>query len=333
MTRMSPTPPEFRVLPFHAAMAPEMVNVWNAAMGETFPLDDALFRQNAVEDPHFAPAGCAVACRAGDSRVLGFCVAKVAQEPVGADGFLLDRGWISLIAVHPSVQRRGVGSTLLRHAEEFLRARRRRRALLGGDPGHFFPGVPDGTPALGFFAACGYRLRGDAYDLRRPLAEYRTPPVIEPVLADHPDLEVRPLRGGEEAALLAFLDETFPGRWRYIIGRALASGGSVEDVMGVTKGRAVVGFAHLFRPTSRWIGPSIAWTRQAGRRAGGLGPMGLAPGVRARGLGLALLDRAVIHLKQAGVDEMIIDWTILVDFYGKLGFVPWKHYRHGERAL
>jgi hypothetical protein len=30
---------------------------------------------------------------------------------------------------------------------------------------------------------------------------------------------------------------------------------------------------------------------------------------------------------------MVIDWTVLLDFYGRLGFVPWKQYRHGERTL
>ena len=56
-----------------------------------------------------------------------------------------DRGWISMLAVHPSAQRRGVAAALLEAGEAFLRARGRRRILLGGDPAHFFPGVPAGT--------------------------------------------------------------------------------------------------------------------------------------------------------------------------------------------
>jgi len=321
---------DIRVVPFEPGMIPEIVAVWNAAIGETFPLREALFRQNTVEDPNFDPAG-ASAARAGDGRVLGFCVAKVAREPIGADGLLLDRGWISMIAVQPSAQRRGLGAALLRRGEEFLRERARHRAILGGDPAHFFPGIPAGTPAVEFFAARGYRLRGDAHDLRRSLAGYRTPDAVAAVLAKHPDLEIRPLRRGEEDALLVFLDAAFPGRWRYTLGRAVAEAGAIEDVMGVVRGDAVLGFAHLFHPGSRWIGPSIAWTRPGRPRAGGLGPMGLAPAVRGHGLGRALLDRAVVHLAGLGVEEMVIDWTVLLDFYGRLGFVSWKRYRHGER--
>jgi GNAT superfamily N-acetyltransferase len=334
--------------PYQPEMDSGMTDVWNAALGDTFPLSLPLFRQNTSEDPHFDPAGCWAACDPGDQRVRGFCVAKVAREPLGADGLLDDRGWISIIAVHPGVQRRGLGTALLRKAEEFLRRRGRPRAVLGGDPGHFFPGVPvegasgsaAGTgqgpresAALTFFGARGYRFRGDAYDLRRSLRGYHTPPLVDAEAATLTDLEVRPLRRGEETALLAFLDAVFPGRWRYTLGRFLAGGGAIGDVMGVVQGGAVLGFAHLFHPASRWIGPSIAWTRQGRSPAGGLGPMGLAPALRGRGLGLILLDRSMRHLARVGVEDMVIDWTVLLDFYGRLGFVPWKHYRHGERPL
>lgn len=334
--------------PYNPAMVSEMIGVWNAALGGAFPLSEALFRQNATEDPHFDPAGCWVACESGH-RVRGFSVAKVAREPIGADGLLEDRGWISMIAVHPSFQRRGFGTALLLKAEEFLRSRRRSRAILGGDPGHFFPGVPvETTPgpaaggsdpssresaALAFFTVGGYRIQGEAYDLRRSLGAYRTPPRVDAALAAQKGVEVRPIRPGEEQSLLAFLDAVFPGRWRYTLGRFLDGGGEIGDVMGVLQRGAVLGFAHLFHPASRWIGPSIAWTGQGRSRAGGLGPMGLAPALRGRGLGLTLLDRSVQHLARLGVDEMIIDWTVLLDFYGQLGFIPLKRYRHGERKL
>ena len=60
--------------------------------------------------------------------------------------------------------------------------------------------------------------------------------------------------------------------------------------------------------------------------------MGLSPAIRGRGLGHALLDRAAVRLGGLGLDEMVVDWTVLVDFYGALGFVPFRRYRHGERG-
>jgi hypothetical protein len=34
------------------------------------------------------------------------------------------------------------------------------------------------------------------------------------------------------------------------------------------------------------------------------------------------------ELQKNGVDQIIIDWTTLDEFYGKLGFTRWKHYTH-----
>ncbi len=324
--------------PFDPGRIGEVVAVWNAAAGRAFPLREALFRQNTVLDPQFDPAGAALVCDPSTGRVVGCGIVKVAREPIGADGLLPDRGWISFLAVHPDYQRRGIGMSLLRTGEAFLRARSRPKAVLGTDPAHFFPGVPDDTGASTFFEACGYALRGEAYDLHRFLHGYRTPETVTAALAQNSDVEVRPLAAGEEQALDRFLETTFPGRWRYTMNRFLACGGAVGDVMGVVQHGAVRGFAMLFHPGSRWIGPSIAWTWSGGGRgddaaAGGLGPMGLAPESRGRGLGRVLLDRAIVHLASLGVQEMVIDWTILLDFYGQLGFAPRRRYRHGERTL
>ncbi len=320
------------IVPYQQKMLPQVVAVWNAALGGGFPLRETVFVQNATGSAHFDPDGLSVAV-APAQRVVGMSLAKVAREPIAADGWLSDRGWISLIAVHPSFQGRGVGRALLCRAEAFLRMRSRHRSILGGDPGHFLPGVPHDAGALGFFAAAGYEFEGEAYDLRRSVAGYATPAAVTRAVHAHPDLEIRPLRAGEEGQLLAFLDETFPGRWRYTVGRYLQAGGAIADVMGVVRGRAVLGFAHLFHPASRLIGPSMMWASNGADLIGGLGPMGLAPTLRGRGLGLALLDRSIQRLRALGVREIIVDWTGLTGFYGRLGFSTWKRYRHGEKVL
>ncbi|HYM70005.1 MAG TPA: GNAT family N-acetyltransferase [bacterium] len=327
-----------RVSAFTPSVVAELIEVWNAAAGDSFPLREALFRQNTVDDPHFDPAGCLVGRAVRGDLVTGFCLAKVARVPLGADGLRADRGWISMLAVHPDSRRRGVGTALLRAGEAFLRAHGRRRFVLGSDPAHFFPGVPDDTGAAPFFEACGYTLRGDAYDLRRRLRGYETPPAVAAARGAHPDVEIRPLEPRERAALLAFLDATFPGRWRYTVARFLDGGGPIGDVMGVVRGSEVLGFAHLFPPDARWLGPSVAWSPAgsgggAASRVAGLGPMGVSPAIRGRGLGLALLDRSAAHLAALGAEEMVIDWTDLLGFYGKLGFTPYRRYRHGERNV
>jgi len=326
------TIPGLRLVTYRPSMLRQVITVWNAALGEQFPLSPELFLQNGVRDPHVAPDACWLAMVRGHPGAVALCLAKVVREPLGADGWLPQRGWVSLLAVHPAYQRRGIGTVLLARAEQYLKRQRRDVITLGGDPNHFLPGVPDGEGALAFFRAAGYVFVGDAYDLRRPVSR-RAALLEERTLSVERGVAIRPLEPEEAPRLLAFLDEVFPGRWRYTVGRFLRQGGSIGDIMGVVRAGQVAGFAQLFHPGSRWIGPSVAWTWGAGRRAGGIGPIGLAPSFRGRGLGLALLGRSVWHLAQLGVEEIVVDWTTLVDFYGRLGFSVWRHYRQGEKRV
>ncbi len=321
-----------RLVPYRRSRIGQVPDVWNAAIGERFPLSPELFLQNGVRDPHVRPEACWLATLPGRADAVGLCLAKVVREPLGADGWLPQSGWVSLLAVHPAYQRRGVGSALLARAEQYLRARGRSVIMLGGEPNHFLPGIPAGREALAFFRAAGYVLGADAYDLRRVLRR-EAAPMPDPISSVARGVTVRALQPADAPRLLTFLDEVFPGRWRYTVGRVLQLGGSISDIIGVVTATRVVGFAQLYHPRSRWIGPSVAWTWGLGRRTGGIGPMGLAPSFRGRGLGLALLDRCVRHLAQFGCREVVVDWTVLRDFYGRLGFSIWRHYRHGEKRL
>jgi GNAT superfamily N-acetyltransferase len=100
-------------------------------------------------------------------------------------------------------------------------------------------------------------------------------------------------------------------------------------VMGLFDRGDVVGFALIHPPGSegtwRWAGaaPGIA----------ALGPIGLADSQRSRGLGMALLVRSLETFQAAGADETVIDWTDLLDFYGRCGFEPWLSYRLADKRL
>jgi ribosomal protein S18 acetylase RimI-like enzyme len=326
------TIPGLRLVAYRPSMLQEVLTVWNAALGEQFPLSRELFLQNGVRDPHVDPKACWLARVPRHPDAVGLCLAKIVREPLGADGWLPRQGWLSLLAVHPAYQRRGIGAALLARAEHYLRARGRDIITLGGDPNHFLPGVPASEGALAFFRAAGYVFVGDAYDLRRTLSR---PAAMVGDGTPHAEagVAVGPLDPEDKAHLLAFLDEVFPGRWRYTVGRFLRQGGSIGDIMGVVRAKQVVGFAQLFHPGSPRIGPSLNWTWGTGRRAGGIGPIGLAPSFRGRGLGLALLRHSVRHLAQLGVEEVVVDWTSLLEFYGRLGFSVWRHYRQGEKRM
>ena len=58
--------------PYDRAAAPAVVELWNRAMGEAYPLRAELLRQNLDRNPNFRPDD-AVTVRAGD-HLLGFGV-------------------------------------------------------------------------------------------------------------------------------------------------------------------------------------------------------------------------------------------------------------------
>jgi predicted N-acetyltransferase YhbS len=131
------------------------------------------------------------------------------------------------------------------------------------------------------------------------------------------------------AALNAFLEAAFAGRWARDVRQFLAGGGEPGTVMTLEVEGAIAGFAWLHPPGSpgalRWAGfsPGMA----------ALGPIGVSEAVRGRGLGLGLLVAGLNWLEAEGARDTVIDWTTLLEFYGRVGFEPWLAYRLGEKVL
>lgn len=318
------------LVPFQPRHLTDALALWNGALGASFPLRWELLVQNTVADPNFFFPGSFLALWRGEPA--GFVFSKRQQVPLGPGG-VAPRGHISALAVAPRHQGHGVGSKLLAAAEGALGADGVTSLRLGGDTGHFFPGVPEPGPRP-FFARRGYTFATELEtDLVRDLAGFTAPGRAEADLA----------RAGATTALAQpehvpplreFLGREFPGRWAWELEQYLARGGHPGDYLLLWQEGAVQGFARLYDGQSRpVIGPSLYWAPLLGGRCGGLGPMGIARGLRQYGLGLALLSRAVAELQRRGVERMVIDWTTLVGFYGKLGFQPWKRYAVGRRDL
>ncbi|WP_374713609.1 GNAT family N-acetyltransferase [Symbiobacterium terraclitae] len=311
--------------PLTPDLLPQAVDLWNRALGAHFPMRPGLLLANLWEEPNFDAEGSR-AVLDGD-RLVGMIALKRRTAPMGnapAD----QKGWISALVVDPDAQGRGLGSALLRDALEHLRRFSTEPVGIGGDPGHFFPGIPlECRPALDWFARRGAYLGTLACDLaNREIADYAHPGAALEAIGRSPEVVYRPLGAGEEEAVLAFMRREFPGRWAWEMEQHLSRGGDPEDVMVAVDGGEVVGFARIHTHRSRRFGPGIYWAPLFPGAHGGLGPIGVGAAQPGRGIGLGLLSASIAELRRRGVESAVIDWTVLVRFYGIVGFRPWKWY-------
>lgn len=302
------------------ATAPALMAIWQQAAGERHPLPAAIWEEVTTFDPNAHPEDLRVALH--DGRPIGFALTKRLRAPDVLPRFE-DRGWIALMAVHPDHQRRGVGKALLADAERHLAGLGVKAVNLGESLHHALPGVPAALPeARAFFQAQGYQPTQEVWDVRGDVRGTAAPDLP-------PDVATRLIGPGEEGLLLKFLGETFPGRWTRDMAHYLLEGRPVWHVMGLFVGGELQGFAQLHLPgtpgTLRWAGfnPRVA----------ALGPIGVSEAVRGRGLGLALLQAGLAYLGTLGATETVIDWTTLLDFYGRVGFRPWLSYQQFRKDL
>jgi GNAT superfamily N-acetyltransferase len=239
---------------------------------------------------------------------------------------LRSTGWIEALVVDPGCQRQGLGRDLLAWAMYKLRSEGADKIHLGGGFRHFFPGIPGELPGLPeFFSKAGFARGSTVYDLRGNLRNFVAPPSARAAIAAV-GAECGPCQEHDVPALLEFLQAEFPGRWRFDSKRFLDLGGAPQDFVILRQGLRVIGFAHIHHPRSVFLGPPAYWRKLLGRRYGGLGPIGVAAGMRGKDLGLALLQLALEYDASLGVDDAVIDWTTLLGFYGRVGFTPWKTY-------
>lgn len=294
--------------------------LWNAACGPELAITPGAVRFNTLPTTGAVQAGqLAIA----EGQAVGFVLASAFP---GGDSAVSSReaGWVDAIAVSPHFQSRGIGGALLAWAEEWLAGQGCVRVRLGGSLRPFAPGLPSALGSEGFFRDRGYDNRPAGardWDVARSLADYTSPSSVRLGLP----VKVRPAQPGEARALLDFFEREFPGRWRFEFQEYLRSAGRLSDYMLLLTEAGIEGFCQLtfedsLRPLDRFFMHGLP------RPWGQLGPIGVSQGCRGTGYGAAVLDAGLRRLRDAGVAGCVIDWTSLLDFYGKFGFQPYRQY-------
>lgn len=289
--------------------------LWNGFYPGRYRVDAELLRFNTVESPIFDWGASTIEVH--DGEPVGFVAVKKspAQLYRGPDK---DQSHLSAIVFREPM----VGVDLLADVKRLLRNRGGSRLLFGQDSRHFFPGCPDECRSTAMFLMVeGFNESGLSHDLERDMRDYENP--APPVPGD----EYRNLAEADLPSLRAFLEREFPGRWTYDVTQKLEREGDPSCVFGLLRNGRVEGFALLQGEGCKAPIGGAVWRTSLGERWGSLGPIGVSKAVRGQGSGNALLGAALEELRRRGTHRAIIDWTGLVDFYGKHGFQVTRTYR------
>jgi len=299
-----------------------LATIWNDApaasgrLGERYPLTARALDQ-WWRSPDTDPGLC-LAARDDGGRLLGAVLAR-APNRAWSDP---SSGHVSLLAVAAEARGRGIGRALWDAALAGLAERGRATVCLGADPDHLLPGVPVDVDD----ASWRFVLRAGA-----------VPGAVEhDVLVDLRSVELEPpsdddLRVVDDGpAALAFVERHFPGRWHDEVRAYAAAGVAVLTLQDAT-GRTL-GFAAAFRSDDALLGPSLTWHEALPGPAAGLGPLGVDPDVRGRGLGLQLVRAGLAWHRERGARDVVLNWTTLTPFYGRLGARVWRTYQRAQVA-
>lgn len=296
-------------------------NLWNREIGSEFPMREALFKQNSVEDESvFGPASSFILN--DHNECIGVLVAKCTQSEETKQLLAKDIAWIQCLLIDSTFRRRGLGSELLEKAEAALFNTGVKKIALGRDPFHYFPGIPSTmTETRAWFERRGYSCIKTVVDFMRS-EKGRD---IEPL----PSFEATTfsiLTLDDKERFLAFMHGTFPGRWEYEAIKYFQLGGTGREYVVIKKEDDIIGFCRINDPDSPIIAQNVYWAPHFDGKLGGIGPLGVDRTYRGQGYGAGVVQAAMTTLKKRDVDYLLIDWTEHIEFYQKFDFkIIWKY--------
>jgi predicted N-acetyltransferase YhbS len=264
------------------------------------------------------------------------CVGVAYGRAPTATWLAQDVGWSSLVATLPDRQDQGVGTTLVRALADLLRARGCRVLRFGGEANHLLPGIPQEAPAAAWRLArrLGARFGNVEHDLHLDLRAG---------LPRAPLGSGWRLRDDDPDAAIAFVERAFPGRWAQEVRQYVGAGTTVltlapEGSDDAPAPARAEGFCVVFQGHESMRGPSLTWVPPAAHLAkgggmAGMGPLGVSQQARGQGLGLGLVRASAAWLADRGATGVIVNWTTLTGFYGRLGARVHRSYQRAEASL
>ncbi|MDM8160803.1 GNAT family N-acetyltransferase [Labilibaculum sp. K2S] len=251
-----------------------------------------LLHEKIYEDPFFNPEIIWLAEEG--TAIVGFLMGTCRMDIRG-----VNYGYVKLMAVKESHQRKGIARSMYELLEKELCSRKVDVMRLGDVPmNYFMPGIdPRYTPALCFAMRMGFNRFMDTSNLTVNLS-FREWIDDEKIKALHLDnIEVSRAAIEDKDELMNFVAEEWK-LWQFELEMAYKLN-PIAIHIAKLNGKIKAFSAHSAN------NKGLPW----------FGPMGTHPDLRGKGVGKVLLYRCLEDLKNIGFKTAIIPWVGPIDFY------------------
>ncbi|MHB8507366.1 MAG: GNAT family N-acetyltransferase [Candidatus Dormibacteria bacterium] len=301
-----------------------LVALWAETLDTRWPVSEATLRSVLGNG-----AGAALSHLVAEADGQRVAFAGVVAEQGGDEAALL------VLLVQPAYQRHGIGRALVDAALAQLRLAGVAGLRLGGGAhGRLWPGVPENLPdAVTAFRSLGWSLDETCDDLLSDLSGCQAPDAIALRLASQ-EVVVSVVDGAATADLLSFEDAYFPF-WSPEFRLAVNADDGLDILGARDQSGRLIGSLLMSSAETHRFSPNRVWRRSLGDSLAGIGCVGVDPDAQGRGIGIGMVAKATEILRSRGAGQCLVDWVTpgLLDFYGRLGFIPWRRYRLGTRSI
>jgi len=295
-------------------------SLWQENLALTWPIEyERMLAVLAANEPkHFVAYS--------DSELVG-CVATGISWNSGQK-----TGHLELLLVAPYRQRQGIGTRLYNTALQYFQQAGIHRIQFGAVSPRFWFAIPRNLPsAIAFFEKQGWQPSTLLSDLVCSLKDFVVPEKIRQRMLQE-EITLVPTLPEQIADAIAFEEREFSGWTRYF--RDYSVLGDTQDLLlARDRQQQIVGSLVMLSPQSHPQRPEFLWKKILGEDMGAIMAVGVAEKERGRGIGIALVAYAGELLRVRGVDNCLIDWVVINDFYGKLGWRTWRDYYEGSLEL
>ncbi|MBQ8825815.1 MAG: GNAT family N-acetyltransferase [Oscillospiraceae bacterium] len=215
------------------------------------------------------------------------------------------RNCLRLICVHPEFQGKGIGSNILRKAEELVKNAGYSGITAGGLDSALFIGEviskeQFGAQGPGFLKKHGYTASHGCVEMQLDLDAFSLGKLSIPF----PDNTVYKLYSGDKTLLLEAVEKIDPDWVEYFRYADLIYTAEYE---GKLAGMCILGYDDLCLVSGE------------GYKTGNIGCVGVIPEMREKGVGLSMVAKAAALLKEQNCKNAFIHYTHLENWYGRIG--------------